>query len=73
MDDKPPIKQTKRYSDSITKEGYSNKQLDRLLRQEQRDSGIVEHGGRISLRAQEDSGMGWDSRYSVLYVCAILC
>ena len=57
INDKLPVKQLK-------DAGYSNKQLDRLLRQEQRDSGIVERGGRISLRPQEDSGMGWDSRFS---------
>ena len=49
------------------KDSFSNKLLDRVLRQDQqRDSGIDEHG-RGSLRQQDDSGMGWDSRFSSSY------
>ena len=52
---------------NAAKDNFSNKLLDRVLRQDQqRDSGIDEHG-RGSLRQQDDSGMGWDSRFSSSY------
>ena len=52
---------------NAAKDNFSNKLLDRVLRQDQqRDSGIDEHG-RGSLRHQDDSGMGWDSRFSSSY------
>ena len=54
-------------SSNAVKDNFSNKLLDRVLRQDQqRDSGIDEHG-RGSLRHQDDSGMGWDSRFSSSY------
>ena len=52
---------------NAAKDNFSNKLLDRVLRHDQkRDSGIDEHG-RGSLRQQDDSGMGWDSRFSSSY------
>ena len=56
--------QTKDCSNSVVRGSYDKKHLNRVLKQEERDSGIVTQNGRISLRPQEDSGMGWDSRFS---------
>ena len=62
-----PRTQPRDPSSNAVKDGFSNKLLDRVLRQDQqRDSGIDEHG-RGSLRHQDDSGMGWDSRFSSSY------